>query len=1088
MKKTLHFCLIAFFSFFCLIPNVISQKNWELLNPKPSYNTGKEIRFISENVGYILNSDEILETSDSGITWKKKQNIYSGNDLKFYNNVGYIVGGNGYVLKSIDSGSSWVQISTGYFGSFNTVNIINETTIIISSSNSLVKSTDGGNTWNSLEIPSTTVNKTVFTTALIGHAACDNGRMFKTIDGGVSWYTTMTSNVIPSDFFNIYFINQNVGFATQEHDNLYKTVDGGETWTLIPDISSAIYNFSFINENDGYAVGDSGVIFKTTNGGLNWSSAGFQVGLIDNSSLYGVHFLDSNKGFATGARGRIIRTKDGGKTWTENSPTYNDINNIQFLTKERGIAQVGNSFFKTTDSGSSWNKISSINYNQYSSIVTFKFLNENVGYAAAGGTNGGYIFKTIDGGVTWNALNAGFRLIDEGISSISFFNENTGVISGGYNQEKILKTTDGGNSWVQLSNYDLPKIQFLDENLGYAHNYYNKNLYKTIDGGINWQIVFTAKEDIKSIDFLDKDHGYLVGSNGLIFKTNNGGIDWIKLEIPYEYYTYVKFYSKNVGYIFDEEGKLYKTKNGGSSWENIFNLPSTYGNNIISINGEDIYIAGENGKLLKSVIDFEPFVLELKPAENILGRSAVLSGNVSVNTDYFDNVHLEYFNSAVIHKVDISTNAINAGTSLDFSLPLSDLDPDSLYYCRIVANRNNVPYYSETMIFNTNKDYLLTIKSINNIYATKVGITGTITSYKYNITDVEFQYSTEQSFSKYEILKSNILVQGNTTENISETLSVLKPNTLYFVRLKAKYEGKDVYSEIDTFETPLAYRMNLSSPNILDNNVKFTAFVQSNSNDITNIVFEYGIFNYDNTISTNETQVLVGSFKFMTVSLTDLNPDKIYFYRLKALQGSDVIYSKEGILNTSKQVFLLATDAIENENSVKLTGYINSASAFLYNIEFEYGTTENLGSSIKSTPDYMYGNGTLFYSTILDNPLRGETYYYRLKALDINSNPLYSNILSFSTKSLGIDIPDLKKAVVLFPNPTNGILNINLPDNKNVDSILVNDESGKMFNYTNSVKTGNLQKIDLSGKSTGIYFIRIIMEDKSVIDKKVILK
>lgn len=1067
---------------------MISQNNWELLNPKPSYNTGKEIRFVSENVGYILNSNEILETSDSGITWKKKQNIYSGTDLKFYNNIGYIVGGYGYVLKSIDSGSSWKQISTGYTDNFNTVNIINETTIIISGSNSIVKSTDGGSTWTRLEIPNSAVNKTFFTTALIGHAACDNGRIFKTIDGGVNWYTTMTSNISPSDYFIIYFINQNVGFASREHNNLYKTIDGGETWTSVSGISEAIYNFSFINENEGYAVGDSGVIFKTINGGSNWSWVGFQVDLIDNSSLYGVHFLDSNKGFATGARGRIIRTTDGGKTWTENSPTYNDINNIQFLTKEKGIAQVGNSFFKTTDSGSTWNKIGSINYRQYSSIVTFKFVNENVGYAAAGGPNGGYVFKTIDGGVTWNALNGGFRIIDEGVSSISFFNENTGVISGGYNQEKILKTTDGGNSWVQLSNYNFPKIQFLDKNLGYAHNYYNRKLYKTIDGGINWQVVFTAQEDIRSIDFLDKDHGYLVGSNGLIFKTNNGGIDWIKLEIPYGYYREVKFYSKNVGYIFDKEGKLYKTENGGSSWKYILNLPSSYGNNIISINGEDIYIAGENGKLLKSVIDFEPFVFELKPAENILGRSALLSGNVSVNTDYFDNVHLEYFNSEVVHKLDISTTTINAGTSLDFSFPLSDLDPDSMYYCRIVANRNNVSYYGKIMIFNTNKDYLLTIKPINVTYATKVGIAGSITSYKYNITNVEFQYSTEQSFSKYEIFNSSLLVQGNTTENINATLSGLKPNTFYYVRLKAKCEGKDIYSQIDTFETPPEYKINLLSPYIIDNNVKLSAFVQPNNNDITNIVFEYGIFNYDNTVSTNETEVLAGSFKFVAISLTDLDPDKIYFYRLKALHGSDVIYSKEGIFNTAKQVLLVAGDAIENDNSVKLTGYINSRFGFVNDIEFEYGTTENLGSSIKCSPDYIYGDGTLFFSAILNNLSGGETYYYRLKGSNEYKNPLYSNILSFTTKSLGIDVPDLKKGVFLYPNPTNGILNISLPDDKNIDSILVNDESGKMFNYKNNVKAGNLQKIDLSGKSTGIYFIKIIMEDKSVIDKKVILK
>src|SRR5690606_11906381 len=149
MKQKLLISLFILFWF----KEILSQTNWELLNPKPTVNTGKDIEFVTSDIGYIITYNELLETVDGGNTWVKKQNIFNGNDLAFYDTTGYIVGNNGYVLKSNDNGVSWTQIFTGYSNTFNTVNIIDLNTIILSSSNSIVKSIDGGNTWQSLTIP-----------------------------------------------------------------------------------------------------------------------------------------------------------------------------------------------------------------------------------------------------------------------------------------------------------------------------------------------------------------------------------------------------------------------------------------------------------------------------------------------------------------------------------------------------------------------------------------------------------------------------------------------------------------------------------------------------------------------------------------------------------------------------------------------------------------------------------------------------------------------------------------------------------------------------------------------------------------------
>ena len=394
MKKNLLilFCTILSFN------KINSQTNWELLNPMTT-NTGKDVEFVTTNIGYIITTNELLETIDAGSTWLKKQSISSGNDISFYNTTGYIVGNDGYALKSIDNGASWSQIFIGFNSSFNTVNIIDDDNIILSSSNSIVTTNNGGITWKSLSVPNSGVNKTFFTNTLIGHAVCNGGTILKTVDGGQNWFTIQGTNSFPSNFISVYFINENIGFASGENDYIFKTIDAGETWIQISDPGIDIYGFHFLDENNGFASGEYGATYKTIDGGSSWNPIFFQSGFVQGTSIYGIYFQDSNIGYITGLNGRIMKTIDGGNTWVQYSITGN-LNEIQFLNENIGYTNSGRNFYKTLNSGNSWTYVGSIDSNI--SIPRFTFINENIGFAISGGTYGGQIFKTIDGGATWS--------------------------------------------------------------------------------------------------------------------------------------------------------------------------------------------------------------------------------------------------------------------------------------------------------------------------------------------------------------------------------------------------------------------------------------------------------------------------------------------------------------------------------------------------------------------------------------------------------------------------------------------------------------------------------------------------------------
>jgi len=209
-----------------------------------------------------------------------------------------------------------------------------------------------------------------------------------------------------------------------------------------------------------------------------------------------------------------------------NSPgTSYTLRSIWFVNSETGYAVGGfiwinnfpNEVIKTTDGGQNWNVIYSENMAIFNQIL---FTDELTGYLAGGLYAGGNpkLRKTTNSGINWFSIDVSY--IIGSFISCSFINSATGYATSSI---VIFKTTSGGLNW-QFSHADSTPavrynfIKFIDANSGFCVGDSGK-IIKTTNAGVNWiQLSSGTANTLTSLFFVDVNTGYAVGCMGLLLK------------------------------------------------------------------------------------------------------------------------------------------------------------------------------------------------------------------------------------------------------------------------------------------------------------------------------------------------------------------------------------------------------------------------------------------------------------------------------------------------------------------------------------------------------------------------------------------
>jgi photosystem II stability/assembly factor-like uncharacterized protein len=76
-------------------------------------------------------------------------------------------------------------------------------------------------------------------------------------------------------------------------------------------------------------------------------------------------------------------------------------------------------------------------------------------------------------------------------------------------------------------------VYFLNENVGWAAGSAGGNVYKTTDGGLNWQLQASFPNNyIRNIEFLNENIGFIGTLETDFYKTTDGGTTWENIDLP----------------------------------------------------------------------------------------------------------------------------------------------------------------------------------------------------------------------------------------------------------------------------------------------------------------------------------------------------------------------------------------------------------------------------------------------------------------------------------------------------------------------------------------------------------------------------
>ncbi|MEP6646258.1 MAG: hypothetical protein ABJC12_04155 [Saprospiraceae bacterium] len=243
--------------------------------------------------------------------------------------------------------------------------------------------------------------------------SCNDGGLFKTTNGGTTW-SDLSNNLTLGQQTEIGLSQTDANLYIAGHQDNGTNLHSGSTWTNVSGGDGADCFFSTTSNDTIYYSYVNATFYRSDDGGANYNE--IVTGLSGTADFYSRWYQDpvnSNILYAAG-RDILFSSQNKGDNWDAlvSGTGSGSIKAVAVAPSDHTIVYIinSNAVSKSTDSGASFSNMTGtlpIGNASLTDIIVSNTNADHVWVCFSGYSDGNKIFKTTDGGTTWINISDG---------------------------------------------------------------------------------------------------------------------------------------------------------------------------------------------------------------------------------------------------------------------------------------------------------------------------------------------------------------------------------------------------------------------------------------------------------------------------------------------------------------------------------------------------------------------------------------------------------------------------------------------------------------------------------------------------------